>query len=271
MKTVLTIAGSDCSGGAGIQADLKTMMAHHVYGMSAITSLTAQNTSGVSAIMDVTPEFLEEQLEAVFQDIFPDAVKIGMVSQKELIFVIKEKLDKYKPKNIVIDPVMISTSGTKLIKEDAICALKEVLIPMADIVTPNIPEAEFLTGISIQTREDMQKAAQQISEKYKVSVLLKGGHSMWDANDLLYEKDYCDWICAPRIQNTNTHGTGCTLSSAIACNLAKETGKKNAVIFAKNYVTKALQANLKLGTGSGPLDHAFAIDGMYELGFTEKR
>ena len=259
MKAVLTIAGSDCSGGAGIQADLKTMLANGVYGMSAITALTAQNTTGVSAIMNVTPEFLGQQLDSIFTDIFPDAVKIGMVSDKELIRMIAVKLRQYQPKNIVIDPVMVATSGARLIAEDAVAVLKQELFPLADVLTPNIPEAEVLLGSSIETAEDMEKAVEEISRQYACAVLCKGGHSINDANDLLYSSNQATWFAGKRIANPNTHGTGCTLSSAIASNLAKGHTMAEAVKLAKEYISGALGAMLDLGKGSGPMDHGYMI------------
>ena len=221
MKTALTIAGSDSSGGAGIQADIKTMLANGVYAMSAITALTAQNTTGVTGIMESSPEFLGEQLDDIFTDIYPDAVKIGMVSSKELIVKIAEKLEEYDAANVVVDPVMVSTSGSKLLNDDAIETLKKYLLPAADLLTPNIPEAEVLAGMKIETEEDMMKAAEKIGSEYKCAVLCKGGHSVSAANDLLFVDDSFTWIYREKIDNDNTHGTGCTLSSAIASNLAK--------------------------------------------------
>ncbi len=259
MKTVLTIAGSDCSGGAGIQADLKTMTAHHVYGMSAVTALTAQNTTGVTAIMDVTPEFLKAQLDAVFTDIFPDAVKIGMVSSGALIHVIAERLEHYKAGNIVLDPVMVSTSGSRLISEEAVSVLTEELFPLATVITPNIPEAEVLTGMKISGEEDMVKAGRKLREKYGIAVLIKGGHSIMDASDLLIYDQGEKWFTAPRIETENTHGTGCTLSSAIASGLALGRSLPDAVQYAKEYLTGALAAGLDIGKGSGPMDHAYRI------------
>lgn len=259
MNTALTIAGSDCSGGAGIQADIKTMTANGVYAMSAITALTAQNTTGVYDVMEVTPDFLAKQLDLIFTDIYPDAIKTGMVSSGELIKVIAEKLTEYKAKNIVVDPVMVSTSGSKLLCDDAIEDLKEKLLPLADVVTPNIPEAEVLSGIKIMTSEDMLQAAKMISERYGCAVLCKGGHSINDANDLLYADVHITWFEGKRIDNPNTHGTGCTLSSAIASNLAKGYSLEDAVRRAKEYVSGALLEMLDLGKGSGPLNHAFAI------------
>ena len=259
IKTALSIAGSDCSGGAGIQADIKTMTMNGVYAMSAITALTAQNTLGVRAILEVTPHFLKEQLDTIFEDIFPDSVKIGMVSSNELIDVIADRLEFYKAKNIVVDPVMVATSGFSLIKTDAVNTLGLKLLPIATLVTPNIPEAEVLSGMKICGKEDMIKAAKYIEEKYQCCVLLKGGHRVNDANDLLYEKGRAVWFEAERIDNTNTHGTGCTLSSAIAANLAKGFSVFESVKRAKEYVSGAIRAGLDLGAGSGPLMHNFSL------------
>ena len=259
-KTALTIAGSDSSGGAGIQADIKTMMANGVYAMSAVTALTAQNTQCVAAVLNVTPEFLAQELDCVFDDIFPDAVKTGMLSSAELVRVTAAKLKEYRAKNIVVDPVMISTSGSRLLDEEAVGVMKEDLFPLAALVTPNIPEAEVLSGKKISTAEDMAAAAELISRNYKTSVLLKGGHSIADANDLLYRNGSGIWIEGQRIENPNTHGTGCTLSSAIAAGLAKGYGLEEAVRQAKNYLSDALRAMLDLGKGSGPMDHGFAVD-----------
>ena len=259
MNTALTIAGSDCSGGAGIQADLKTMTTNGVYGMSAITALTAQNTTGVTGIMEVTPEFLEKQLDAVFSDIFPDAVKTGMVSSTELICVIADKLKEYNAKNIVVDPVMVATSGAKLISDDAIDTLKNRLLPIATVITPNIPEAEVLSDMQIASEEDMEKAAQIIYERYGCAVLCKGGHQINDANDLLFDENGAKWFKGKRVDNPNTHGTGCTLSSAIASNLAKGESLEMAVKNAKDYISAALAAKLDLGKGSGPLAHNYAL------------
>lgn len=259
MNTALTIAGSDSCGGAGIQADIKTMTTNGVYAMSAITALTAQNTTGVSGIYDVSPEFLEAQIVAVFEDIRPDAVKIGMVSSSELIKTIVKNLKKYDAKNIVLDPVMVATSGAKLISDDAIATLQEYLIPLATVITPNIPEAEVLSGMEIKTEEEMIQAAQVINEKFGCAVLLKGGHSINDANDLLYENGKSKWFYGKRINNPNTHGTGCTLSSAIASNLAKGKDLEMSVEKAKAYISGALSAMLDLGKGSGPMNHAYLV------------
>lgn len=263
MKKALSIAGSDCSGGAGIQADLKTMTMNGVYAMSAITALTAQNTTGVTGILEVSPEFLQQQMDAVFQDIFPDAVKIGMVSSKELIRTIAERLRYYKAENIVVDPVMVATSGSKLLQDDAIATLKELLLPLATVVTPNIPEGEILSGKTIHSEQDMEEAARIIGSSYNCAVLLKGGHNINDANDLLYQNGKLKWFYGKRILNPNTHGTGCTLSSAIASNLAKGFDLESSVEKAKNYISDALGAMLDLGKGSGPMNHAFYLQGNY--------
>ncbi len=269
MKTALTIAGSDCSGGAGIQADIKTMTMNGVYAMSAITALTAQNTTGVTGIMEVTPEFLGKQLDSIFTDIFPDAVKIGMVSSGELIHTIAAKLKQYDAENLVIDPVMVATSGAKLISDDAVSILKEELLPLASLVTPNIPEAEVLAGMAVKTEEDMIRAAGIISETYRCAVLCKGGHKVNDANDLLVQNGNLHWFYGKRISNPNTHGTGCTLSSAIASNLAKGYSMEDSVQYAKNYISGALAAMLDLGKGSGPMNHAFAAEGEYRHMFEQ--
>lgn len=261
MRTALTIAGSDCSGGAGIQADIKTMTAHGVYAMSAITALTAQNTTGVSDILEVSPAFLANQLDAIFTDIFPDAVKIGMVSSAPLIEVIAEKLRQYGPCHIVVDPVMGATSGAKLLKNEALTALTEKLLPLAELCTPNIPEAEILSGRRINSAEDMLDAANMIGSRYGCAVLCKGGHAMNDANDLLWRDGEVHWFYGKRIDNPNTHGTGCTLSSAIASNLAMGKPLYQAVENAKTYISGALAAGLDLGKGSGPLNHAFDLGG----------
>jgi len=259
MKTVLTIAGSDSSGGAGIQADIKTMTANGVYAMSAITALTAQNTTGVTGIMEVTPEFLSKQLDCVFTDIYPDAVKIGMISSTQLIETISQKLKFYNARNIVVDPVMISTSGLKLLEDDAIETLKNSLFPQAVLLTPNIPEASVLSGISVADEGDMIKAAEIIGNQFGCAVLCKGGHRVNDANDLLYYNHKYKWFVGEKIDNENTHGTGCTLSSAIACGLAKGMDLETSIQIAKDYISGALKAMLDLGKGSGPLNHMWNI------------
>ena len=263
MKTALSIAGSDSCGGAGIQADIKTMTLNGVYAMSAITALTAQNTTGVRAINEVSPSFLKAQIDAVFSDIYPDAVKIGMVSSSELICTIAAELKHYDAKNIVADPVMVATSGSALIKTDAVKTLTDKILPIATLVTPNIPEAEILADAKIHSREDMLRSAETIGNTYGCSVLIKGGHSINDANDLLYENGSYVWFNGKRIDNPNTHGTGCTLSSAIAANLAKGFSLKESVMCAKSYISDALAAQLNLGHGSGPMNHAFDLCGKY--------
>ncbi len=257
LKAALSIAGSDCSGGAGIQADLKSFLANGVYGMTAITALTAQNTLGVQGIMEVSPAFLAQQLDSIFQDIFPAAVKIGMVASQALIETIAEKLKLYQAQNIVLDPVMVSTSGARLISPDAIQTLQKRLFPLATVITPNLPEAEILANMQIHTPGDREEAAQKIGRDYHCAVLCKGGHS--DAKDLLYQNDQLTWYQGTRIANPNTHGTGCTLSSAIAAYLAQGDNLSKAIQKAKAYVAGAIRAGLDLGQGRGPLNHGFAL------------
>ena len=256
MKAVLTIAGSDCSGGAGIQADIKTMIMNGVYVMSVITALTAQNTTGVFGIQESPVEFVDQQMDCVFQDIFPDAVKIGMLSSPEIMHHVAAGLQKYEARHIVLDPVMVSTSGHRLMQKEAEETLQKELFPLAEVITPNIPEAEVLTGLKITDADSMELAARAISNEFHISVLLKGGHRVEDANDLLYTDGKTQWLKGERIDNPNTHGTGCTLSSAIASNLAKGYDLTDSVIRAKSYLTDALRADLNLGKGSGPLDHS---------------
>ena len=264
MKTALTIAGSDSSGGAGIQADIKAMTMNGVYAMSAVTALTAQNTTGVTGILEVSPDFLKQEIDAVFTDIFPDAVKTGMVSSSALIHTIAESLRHYNARNIVVDPVMVSTSGARLIAEDAVKTLADELLPLALVATPNIPEAEILSGVKIDGKDSMTEAAKKINALYGCAVLVKGGHNINDANDLLCTgQDALTWFYGEHINNTNTHGTGCTLSSAIAANLAKGFTLEEAVMRAKEYISGALGAMLDLGKGSGPLNHAFNLTGKY--------
>ncbi len=259
IKKVLTIAGSDCSGGAGIQADIKTITAHKLYAMSAITALTAQNTTGVYGIMEATPEFVANQLDCIFQDIRPDAVKIGMVSNSKIIEVIVDKLKEYKAENIVVDPVMVATSGSKLLSDDACEALITKLLPLGTVITPNIPEAEVLCGFEIKNTDDMIRAAEKISTMVDGGILIKGGHLVSTATDLLYKDGKISWFSAERVDNPNTHGTGCTLSSAIASNLAKGYSLNESIANAKDYLTGALKAQLNLGRGSGPLEHTYNI------------
>lgn len=257
MRKVLSIAGSDCSGGAGIQADMKTICAHNMYAMTAITALTAQNTTGVYDIMEVSVGFLAKQLDCVFQDIYPDAVKIGMVPNSELIYVISEKLREYQVKNVVIDTVMVATSGSRLMQQEACKVTKEQLFPLGTVLTPNLFEAEVLSGIKIKSKEDMVLAATEIGKYTKAAVLVKGGHLTQGADDLLYENGKEIWYHKEKIDNPNTHGTGCTLSSAIACNLAQGYSLQESVKNAKEYLTGAIQAGLDLGKGRGPLNHLY--------------
>ncbi len=269
VRTALTIAGSDCSGGAGIQADIKTMQANGVYAMSALTALTAQNTTGVTGIFEVPPEFLRQQLDAIFTDIRPDAVKIGMVSSAPLIEAIADALEYYGAEHIVVDPVMVSTSGSRLMEAGAAATLRRRLFPLADIITPNIPEAEILSGTGIKSPHDMETAAGILGGEHKCAVLCKGGHGVKDADDLLFSGGTYTWFYGQRVNNPNTHGTGCTLSSAIAANLAKGMELETAVRLAKEYITGALSSMLDLGRGRGPLDHGFDINSRF-CGATEK-
>ena len=248
------------SGGAGIQADIKTMTANGIYAMCAVTALTAQNTTGVTGIMEVTPEFLGKQLDSIFTDIFPDAVKIGMVSSTGLIETLSERLRFYNAQNIVLDPVMVSTSASKLLRDDAVESLKKYLFRHAILLTPNIPEASIFSGISIADEADMIKAAEIISNEFGCAVLCKGGHNINDANDLFYQNHKYRWFRGERIDNKNTHGTGCTLSSAIASCLAKGMDLETSIQLAKEYVSGALRAMLDLGKGSGPLNHMWDIN-----------
>ena len=259
MQTVLTIAGSDCSGGAGIQADIKTITAHGMYAMSAITALTAQNTTGVYGVQEMAPDFVAQQIDCIVQDIRPNAVKIGMISSKEIMEVIAEKIEEYHLENVVLDPVMISTSGSKLMSDDAIETLCRKVMPKANIITPNLHEAACLAGIQIHTKDEMIAAAKKIATFFKGDILIKGGHLEETADDLLYVQGECIWLEGKRIDNPNTHGTGCTLSSAIACNLAEGYDMQTSVTNAKAYVTGAIAAQLDLGKGSGPLNHCYKI------------
>ena len=265
MKTALSIAGSDCSGGAGIQADIKTMTMNGVYAMSVITAMTAQNTTGVRAIQEATPDFLKQQIDAVFEDIYPDAVKIGMVASSELIHVIADRLRYYDAKNVVVDPVMVASAGSSLLKQEAVRTLIKELLPISTLLTPNIPEAQVLSGMPIKNKEDMIAAARQIGNSHQCAVLLKGGHSINDANDLLYANSNYKWFCGKRIDNPNTHGTGCTLSSAIASNLAKGYDLETAIQRSKDYISGALAAMLDLGQESGPMNHAFSLNGDFSI------
>ncbi|WP_288177509.1 bifunctional hydroxymethylpyrimidine kinase/phosphomethylpyrimidine kinase [Blautia hydrogenotrophica] len=263
MRTALSIAGSDCSGGAGIQADLKTMTMNGVYAMSAITALTAQNTTKVEKIVETSPDFLKSQLDMIFTDIFPDAVKIGMLPNARLREVLAERLRFYQAKHIVLDPVMVATSGSILMETSAVLTLKKELLPLAELVTPNIPEAEILSERKITTPEEIEAAAEFIGKTYHCAVLIKGGHSVNTANDLLWADGQMEWFYGRCIPNPNTHGTGCTLSSAIAANLAKGYSLSTSVQRAKKYLSGALSAMLDLGAGSGPMNHAFCLTGEF--------
>ena len=265
LKTALSIAGSDSSGGAGIQADLKTMTCNGVFAMSAITALTAQNTTGVTGIYEVSPDFLGQQIDAVFTDIYPDAVKIGMVSSAPLIHVIAQRLADYDAPNIVVDPVMVATSGAKLLADDAIETLCTELLPLAAVATPNLAEAEILSGQSIESEANMRSAAETIGRRYHCAVLCKGGHKVGGADDLLWTHQGIRWYRGERIDNPNTHGTGCTLSSAIAANLAKGLALEEAIGQAKAYLTGALKAMLDLGHGSGPLNHGYQLQNLTRI------
>lgn len=255
INKVLSVAGSDSSGGAGIQADIKTISAFNLYAETAITALTAQNTMGVADILGTPADFLGKQLAAVFEDIFPDAVKIGMIYSAENAAVIADALEKYGARNVVTDTVMISTSGRRLLSEEAEKILTERIFPLSDLITPNLPEAEALTGISVKTPDDMKKAAELLSEKVRGGVLVKGGHLEGKAADLLYYGGKFTFFEKDRIISSNTHGTGCTLSSAIACGLAQGHSMEQSVENAKAYITRAISAGLDLGKGNGPLYH----------------
>lgn len=262
MKKVLTIAGSDSSGGAGIQADLKTMTMHGVYGMSVITALTAQNTTGVAGVMSVTPQFIQLQLSSVFSDICPDSIKIGMLAKQEIIEAIAEffETERATMQNIpvVLDPVMVTTSGCSLMEQNASRAMMEQLFPWATLITPNIPEAEALTGAAIENFADMEREARALEQRFGCSVLVKGGHCKEGASDVLCTGGQTHWFTGEILSNPNKHGTGCTLSSAIASNLALGMDLAESCARAKKYVERSIGANLNLGAGSGPLNHMAA-------------
>ncbi len=260
MKVVLSIAGSDSSGGAGIQADLKTMTAHGVYGMTAITAMTAQNTTGVLQIEEVSTKFLEKQIDACLVDIPADAVKIGMLPSAEQVRVVARKLKEYGAKNIVVDPVMVATSGSRLMRNSTDRVMADLLFPLATVITPNIPEAEVLMDSRIVDKIGMEKAAITLGREYECSVLIKGGHSVADACDVLYDRGKITWFEGEKIDSENTHGTGCTLSSAIASNLALGYSLKDSIQKSKDYITAAIGAGLNLGRGCGPLNHMVGID-----------
>lgn len=259
MKKALTIAGSDCSGGAGIQADLKTFSANGVFGMSVIVSVVAENTSRVIDIQDITPDMIQKQIDAVFEDIEVDAVKIGMLSSKECMIAVAEKIREYKPENVVVDPVMYAKNGSALMAPDSIDTLIKEIIPIAHIITPNIPEAEKISGIKITNTEEMKEAAKIIHNMGTPNVLIKGGHSKGDALDILYNgSEFFEYTNA-RINTKNTHGTGCTLSSAIASNLALGFSMNEAVEKAKKYITVAIENSLEIGKGNGPTNHFYEL------------
>jgi hydroxymethylpyrimidine kinase/phosphomethylpyrimidine kinase/hydroxyethylthiazole kinase len=257
MKTALTIAGSDCSGGAGIQADLKTFAAHGVYGMSVITSVVAENTVRVIEYQDIQADIIAKQLDAVFEDIFPDAVKIGMLSSREIMLCVAEKLNEWRPQNIVVDPVMYAKNGSALMNPDAIDTLLTSIVPLADVITPNIPEAEKMSGIQIDSIDDMKKAAVIIHASGCKAVLVKGGHASGDATDILFDGHKFYSFISPRFDTKNTHGTGCTFSSAIAANLALGLDLENAARAAKEYISGAIRNALPLGKGHGPTNHFY--------------
>lgn len=264
MKRVLTIAGSDCSGGAGIQADLKTMTAYGMYGMSAITALTVQNTQGVFDICEPDVKYLKGQLDVIFSDIMPDAVKVGMLSSPEVVKTVSQALKQHKPARVVVDPVMVSTSGYALMKESAAGEAMEELYSLATVLTPNLSETNVLLGMAglearVENRADMERAALGLSDYFKTAVLVKGGHLSDGADDCLGEQGEVSWFTGERIETKNTHGTGCTLSSAIACGLAAGWSLKKSVECAKWYLQKALKADPKLGHGNGPVNHCFGI------------
>ena len=259
MKNLLTIAGSDSSGGAGIQADLKTFAAHGAFGMSVITAVTAQNTQGVFAVENISPKVVAAQIDAIFTDIKVDAVKVGMVSQIEIISIIAAKLREYAVEKVVIDPVMISKSGYHLLEADAKNALIEELVPLAYLITPNIPEAEELTGIKISNFQDMEQAAIRIKAMGAKKVLIKGGHLETEATDILYDGEKFHYLKGEKIPTKNTHGTGCTLSSAIAANLGKGLSVIEAVKNSKQYITIAIQNSLEIGKGVGPTHHFYTL------------
>ncbi|AFM41320.1 phosphomethylpyrimidine kinase [Desulfosporosinus acidiphilus SJ4] len=259
MKKALTIAGSDSSGGAGIQADLKTFSAHGIFGMSVITAVTAQNTQGVFAVQDISREVIAAQIKAIFEDIEVDGLKVGMVSQISTIEIIAELLKVYAPKNIVIDPVMVSKSGYHLLNPQAELTLIRELLPLATVVTPNIPEAEVMTKMTIQNLTQMESAAKYIYQMGAKNVLLKGGHLENDSTDILYDGRNFKYYTSQRVKTKNTHGTGCTLSSAITSNLALGYPLSEAVSLAKDYIIEAIEHSLDIGKGVGPTHHFYSL------------
>lgn len=263
MKKALTVAGSDCSGGAGIQADLKTFAAHGVYGASVIVSVVAENTVRVIDAYDLTPDMIEKQMEAVFEDIFPDAVKVGMLSSAACMRAAAGGLKKYKPRNIVIDPVMIAKGGAPLMRPEAMGELIQTILPLADLLTPNIPEAEAILGETVGSVADMERAARGIARLGPKAVLVKGGHAEGEPVDVLFDGERIRRYRAERIDTKNTHGTGCTFSSAIAANLALGLPVGEAVGRAKEYVTEAIRHARNIGKGHGPTHHFYQFDGCF--------
>jgi hydroxymethylpyrimidine/phosphomethylpyrimidine kinase len=259
MRTALTIAGSDSGGGAGIQADLKTFSALGVYGMSAITAVTAQNTQEVRSVQSIDPGIVGAQIDVLFEDMPIHAVKIGMLSNPDIIKVVANRLEYYRPKNIVIDPVMISKGGHSLLEETAISLLTERLLPLATVLTPNIPEAEALTGNTVESHEDMELLCEKLQARGTESVLLKGGHFNGNPDDVFYNGKEFTWLKGERIITKNTHGTGCTLSSAIAANLAREEELLDSIKLAKQYITGAIRESLEIGKGHGPTHHFHSL------------
>ncbi|WP_080845996.1 bifunctional hydroxymethylpyrimidine kinase/phosphomethylpyrimidine kinase [Cytobacillus gottheilii] len=259
MKTALTIAGSDSGGGAGIQADLKSFAANGVFGMSVITAITAQNTQEVRSVQDIDPDIIQDQIEAVFDDISVDAVKIGMLSSTATIKIVAEGLQQYAPAHIVLDPVMVSKGGHHLLREEAVEGLIQYMLPQATLITPNIPEAEVILGFQITSKDLMEKACVEITALGAKSVLLKGGHMQGDPDDLFYDGTDFHWINGKRIDTKNTHGTGCTLSSAIAANLARGLDMLEAVKRGKSYIHTAIQHSLDIGNGHGPTHHFYDL------------
>lgn len=252
----LTVAGSDSGGGAGIQADLKTFAAHGVYGTSALTAVTAQNTEGVSGVETMSPDFVALQITAVVEDIGADAAKTGMLATAAVISVVAEKLDEHHIEKVVVDPVMVATSGDRLLEDSAVETLKKELVPRAYIVTPNLPEAEALVGFPVNDVDSIKGAARQIVEMGAKAVVIKGGHAGGEESiDWLYDGRRFSRFAAPRVTSRNTHGTGCTFSAAIAAQLARGAQLEAAVRAAKRYVSAALETGLAVGRGHGPVDH----------------
>ena len=259
IPTAMTIAGSDSGGGAGIQADLKTFAALGVYGTSALTAITAQNTIGVSGVHEIPTDIIAAQMEAVFSDIGADAVKTGMLSSVAIVEVVSRQLQHHGVESLVVDPVMVAKSGDSLLQEDAVDALRTLLVPLAAVLTPNIPEAEALTGMKINSDADVRRAAEQIIQMGAGSVVVKGGHREGPATDVFYDGDRFQEFTAPRIDTKNTHGTGCTFASAVAAGLARGMSVIDSVAQAKEYVTEAIRRSFAIGRGHGPLNHFYRL------------